>query len=119
MKKILIPAALAALSAASTQAALVATQQATITSAGFVNSSASTGGSVGRNTANTVNFRAFGLFNVDALLTSESLTFADLATTEFAFSFTTEGGTTLSTLSAETYKVGFIGFYQNLTFNQS
>lgn len=103
-----------ALTAITANAASVATQQATIVSSGFVNSGSTNGGSVGRNTGGTVNFRAFALFNVAELLTDEGLTFSDLSTgTTFTFSATTDAGVTLG---AGSYSVGYAGFFQNATF---
>jgi len=100
----------------SANGATLATQQATFATSNFVNSGPATGGSVGRNAPNTATFRAFGLFNVQDLLTTEDITFADLQTLTFTFSFGTDAGTTLATTGTGTYKVGYAGFFQDATF---
>ena len=105
------------MASATSNAATIATQTATLVDNAGNTTNSTSDGSVGNGGDN--NRRAFGIFKVSDVLTQESLTFVDLATTTFSFSFGTAAGSQLSTGGVgDSYRVASIGFFQNLVWTE-
>jgi hypothetical protein len=109
----LAAAALLGLSAFANAATTLASADATISSANFVNAGGS--GQTGRNGANNADFRAFAVFSVSSILANESLALGDLSTKKFELTFDTIGSPSVL-LSAGSYKVDYLGFFANSDF---
>lgn len=101
-----------------THAATVSVANATIIDNNAKTVNANSTGAVGRNDGGTLNFRAFMVFRVSDILTNESLTLSDLATTSFALTFDTDEEVLMDT-TAGTYKADYIGFFANSNFPAS
>lgn len=74
---------------------------------------------VGLNGNGNYKTRAFVVFSVQELLANESLVLGDLSTAEFDLTFATESATQLTTNSGDSYRVQYLGAYNNVTLDNS
>lgn len=74
---------------------------------------------VGLNGNGNYKTRAFVVFSVQELLANESLVLADLASAEFDLTFATESATQLTTNTGDSYRVQYLGFFNNVTLDNT
>lgn len=74
---------------------------------------------VGRNANGNYETRAYVIFSVQEILANESLVLSDLSTAEFDLTFATERATQLSTNTGDSYRVQYLGAYNNVTLDNA